>query len=147
MKRMSDFNDILAEALEKQKREEQRMKIGDQVFVHGYVDEIRKDAVIIRNNGGYFGTTEDEVMPAETTQIEHRWIPVKEKVPSLGEYVLVTFGNQIAVCMCMDEYGSLREVTSYIKRMEIWLYPEEDRGDAYGAWMPLPKPWRGEEDE
>ena len=37
------------------------MKIGDEVFVHGYVDEIRKDAVIIRNNGGYFGTTEDEV--------------------------------------------------------------------------------------
>lgn len=39
------------------------MKIGDEVFVHGYVDEIRKDAVIIRNNGGYFGTTEDEVWP------------------------------------------------------------------------------------
>ena len=35
------------------------MTIGDEVFVHGYVDEIRKDAVIIRNNGGYFGTTED----------------------------------------------------------------------------------------
>ena len=31
------------------------MKIGDMVFVHGYVDEIRKDTVIIRNKGGYFG--------------------------------------------------------------------------------------------
>jgi len=39
------------------------MKIGDRVYVHGYVDEIRKDTVIIRNEGGYFGTAPDEVMP------------------------------------------------------------------------------------
>lgn len=45
------------------------MKIGDEVFVHGYVDEIRKDAVIIRNNGGYFGTTEDEITTMETDDL------------------------------------------------------------------------------
>lgn len=37
------------------------MKIGDEVFVHGYIDEIRKDTVIIRNDGGYFGTVPDEI--------------------------------------------------------------------------------------
>ena len=37
------------------------MKIGDEVFVHGYIDEIRKDVVIIRNDGGYFGTILREV--------------------------------------------------------------------------------------
>ena len=37
------------------------MKIGDEVYVHGYVDEIRNDVIIIRNEGGYFGTVEDEV--------------------------------------------------------------------------------------
>lgn len=37
------------------------MKIGDEVFVHGYVDEIRKDCIIIRNDGGYFGTEPCEV--------------------------------------------------------------------------------------
>ena len=41
------------------------MKIGDEVFVHGYVDEIRKDCVIIRNDGGYFGTIEDEIVGVE----------------------------------------------------------------------------------
>ena len=41
------------------------MKIGDEVFVHGYVDEIRKDCIIIRNNGGYFGTVEDEIISIE----------------------------------------------------------------------------------
>ena len=38
------------------------MKIGDEVFVHGYIDEIRKDTVIISNNGGYFGTIPSEVI-------------------------------------------------------------------------------------
>lgn len=38
------------------------MKIGDEVYVHGYIDEIRQDVIIIRNNGGYFGTVEDEIV-------------------------------------------------------------------------------------
>ena len=37
------------------------MKIGDRIFVRGYVDEIRKDTVIVRNDGGYFGTVLSEV--------------------------------------------------------------------------------------
>jgi hypothetical protein len=37
------------------------MKIGDRVYVHGYVDEIRKDTIIVRNEGGYFGTVKEEV--------------------------------------------------------------------------------------
>ena len=39
-----------------------RMKIGDEVAVHGYIDEIRKDVVIIRNDGGYFGTVRKEIV-------------------------------------------------------------------------------------
>ena len=39
------------------------MKIGDEVYVHGYVDEIRIcGQVIIRNEGGYFGTIEEEIV-------------------------------------------------------------------------------------
>ena len=37
------------------------MRIGDEVFVHGYIDEIRKDVIIIRNEGGYFGTVPSEM--------------------------------------------------------------------------------------
>ena len=37
------------------------MHIGDEVFVHGYIDEIRNDTIIIRNVGGYFGTSRNEV--------------------------------------------------------------------------------------
>ena len=41
------------------------MKIGDRVFVRGYIDEIRKDTVIVRNDGGYFGTIPSEVITGE----------------------------------------------------------------------------------
>ena len=41
------------------------MKIGDRVFVRGYIDEIHKDTVIIRNAGGYFGTIPSEVITGE----------------------------------------------------------------------------------
>ena len=37
------------------------MKIGDRIFVRGYIDEIRKDTVIVRNDGGYYGTVLSEV--------------------------------------------------------------------------------------
>ena len=37
------------------------ISIGDEVWVHGYVDEIRKDCIIIRNDGGYFGTVAEEI--------------------------------------------------------------------------------------
>lgn len=44
------------------------MKIGDRVYVHGFVDEIRKDIVIIRNEGGYFGTVKSEIVEAQKAE-------------------------------------------------------------------------------
>ena len=44
------------------------MKIGDRIYVHGYVDEIRKDTVIIRNEGGYFGTVKSEIVEAQKAE-------------------------------------------------------------------------------
>jgi len=41
------------------------MKIGDRIYVHGYVDEIRTDTIIIRNDGGYFGTVKSEIIEAQ----------------------------------------------------------------------------------
>ena len=51
------------------------MKIGDKVYVQGWVDEIRKDTVIIRNTGGYFGTVAEEIVPsAQSERMRGRWI-------------------------------------------------------------------------
>lgn len=41
------------------------IRIGDEVYVHGYIDEIRKDTIIIRNDGGYFGTVQGEIVRGE----------------------------------------------------------------------------------
>ncbi len=37
------------------------MKIGEEILVHGFIDEIREDIVIIKNSGGYFGTPISEI--------------------------------------------------------------------------------------
>ena len=50
------------------------MKIGDEVYVHGYIDEIRYDdtkrvsTIIIRNDGGYFGTVPSEITADHKTE-------------------------------------------------------------------------------
>ena len=43
------------------------MKIGDEVYVHGFIDEIRQDTIIIRNDGGYFGIVPSEVVEQQET--------------------------------------------------------------------------------
>ena len=49
------------------------MKIGDRVYVHGYVDKILKDTVTIRNAGGYFRTVKSEIIEAE--HVRHgKWV-------------------------------------------------------------------------
>ena len=50
------------------------MRIGDKVYVRGHIDEIRYDdtkrinCVIIRNDGGYFGTIQSEVIMADQSE-------------------------------------------------------------------------------
>lgn len=50
-------------------------KIGDEVYIHGFVDEIRRDIVIIKNEGGYFGTVTEEIIPsAQPEWKKGKWI-------------------------------------------------------------------------
>ncbi|MBO7430439.1 MAG: hypothetical protein J6U56_05440 [Spirochaetia bacterium] len=50
------------------------MQIGDKVLVRGTIDEIRKDVVIIKNEGGYFGTVTGEILANEVCQ-DHEAMP------------------------------------------------------------------------
>ena len=52
------------------------LKIGDEIFVHGYVDEIRHDTIIVKNEGGYFGTVESEITPVRRKKGE--WVHGRE---------------------------------------------------------------------
>lgn len=51
----------VAEEEEIRNEDNRGMRIGDTVYIRGTVDEIRKDVVIIKNDGGYFATVENEV--------------------------------------------------------------------------------------
>ena len=70
-----------------------------------------------------------------------RWIPCSERLPERGEDVLIT-----------DEYGdvSIASIEYFSGMSEPWQWQ-----DVYGirigytvmAWMPLPEPWKGADDE
>lgn len=77
------------------------MKIGDEVYIHGYVDEIRKDTVIIRNDGGYFGTVKNEVIfGAMSVCKKGKWI--KEPYMNFND----TWAIRCSECMKVGSVGS-----------------------------------------
>lgn len=47
------------------------MKLGQEVWIHGYIDEMRKDIAIIKNEGGYFGAVYDEIVEAVNKAYEN----------------------------------------------------------------------------
>lgn len=120
------------------------MKIGDRCFVHGYIDEIRKDTVIIRNKGGYFGTDPGEVIVVNDTA-HPNWIHVSERLPEEPFGCLVTVWDTNPVTM--DEFENI------LPYFVGWDGEQWNDGDGEQcpfeviAWMPLPEPWEGEKHE
>lgn len=117
------------------------MKIGDEVSIHGFVDEIRKDTVIIRNDGGYFGTVESEISDKHST---NNWVLMKDRLPEKnGDYIctirVVTYYTQSKTDT--DEYEE-NSVHRYVKVLNY----QDGFPYMYNviAWMPLPLPWKGE---
>ena len=74
------------------------MKIGDEVYVHGYIDEIRKDTIIIRNEGGYFGTDKGELVSGE--------LRTKQDVEDAFDKALEIIDKRIKWCMQMKNRSS-----------------------------------------
>lgn len=57
-----------------------RLKIGQEVLIHGYVDEIRKDTIIIQNDGGYFGTVEHEITEIDATDTNEVLDKIRDEI-------------------------------------------------------------------
>lgn len=76
------------------------MKIGDEVYVHGYVDEIRGDTAIIHNEGGYFGTSKSEI----TTDTELDW-KKSEYIFSADKFTAVMYDNEIHIVRRDDPHA------------------------------------------
>lgn len=92
-----------------------RLKLGQEVWVHGYIDEIRNGVVIICNDGGYFGTIPREVCEAAGEK------PQKEPKPE--DTIVPCVGNQkgtVSDCEhCSRIYGTLGCYTTVNNK---WVY-------------------------
>ena len=91
------------------------MKIGDRCFVHGYIDEIRKDTVIVRNDGGYFGTILSEIITGELPSAQPEIIRCKDckhwRQQTNYQGAPLSFGFCESDDMWRSLYGEIYEVS------------------------------------
>lgn len=109
------------------------MKIGDRCFVHGYIDEIRKDTVIIKNRGGYFGTDPGEVITVFDTT-HPNWIPCSEEMPPDNSDCILQFKSNMAIGFYENGWAINTGEGMYSEIGELEDEPI--------AWMPLPEPYQ-----
>ena len=70
----------------------------------------------------------------------YQWIPCSERLPEYLDTVLLStfFGVKVGFRDHTDTYGDYYEI----------IEDDADAGPHYiYAWMPLPKPWKGDNDE
>ena len=121
------------------------IKKGDEVYVHGFVDEVREGIVILKNKGGFFRTTADEIMPPAQPERKVSARKVVEfhcRAYRNGGYIdtdIAFAANEIAlVTECDHDCGCTNIVTKEGKVFKI-LMPFKDvvqkisevRGDLY----------------
>ena len=66
-----------------------------------------------------------------------RWIPVTERLPEVGQDVMLSVGGMYSAEGCLREDGDWTQ----------FRWDAIQRKEMVTAWMPLPEPWRGEEHE
>jgi len=110
------------------------LKIGDEVYIHGFVDEVRRDTVIIKNKGGYFGTVTEEIIPSAQPE------------PKCANGCI--YGWDSTECEhCALKSAQPEEVFEIGKPHPLKGYEFCIFKDAYGDdWVKI-SPWRGEEHE
>ena len=81
-----------------------------------------------------FKGKDDKLILEEVKELMRSWIPCSEKLPEKEELVLVTVWNDVVIAW-RNRYGGWESVED--------MY---EKGDVI-AWMPLPKPYKGGEEE
>lgn len=74
---------------------------------------------------------------------EHSWIPVEERLPELGEYVLISFSNFSVPAI--GRYDEDEEGGAWFIGNETESLVSQDM--FVNAWMSLPEPYRAEVEE
>ena len=70
-----------------------------------------------------------------------RWIPVMERLPENDDWQIVTIKDESA-----DAPYIYSDFGWYLDVANCWIVDADQRRDIV-AWIPLPEPWKGEDDE
>jgi len=73
----------------------------------------------------------DEAPIVHESGKDARWISISEKLPAMGQHVLVPFVTGPARFVCKDGHGALEHFVG-----GTWLYPGSAFGDGYVVWRP-----------
>ena len=65
-----------------------------------------------------------------------RWIPCSERLPEIGQSVLLSVGGMYSAEGCLREDGDWAQ----------FRWDAIQRKDMVGAWKPLPEPYKGEQE-
>lgn len=114
------------------------MKIGDRIFVHGVVDEIRGDNIIIHNEGGYFGTIQGEV------EEQSKYEEAREKAYEEGYKTGCKDGWGLAAKIEGTTCGQVHDVFGIEEDNSAWLCNQISYDEAlarYREWKEI-NDWR-----
>lgn len=100
---------------------------------------------------GHCGISCDDVKAIEqlpSAQPVMKWIPVTERLPEEKQDVLLAFRHNMVVGFWEDILNDGSQAW-YANSGNAWFTGTESVDDdgIPIAWMPLPEPWRGEEDD
>lgn len=65
-----------------------------------------------------------------------QWIPCSERLPEIGQSVLLSVGGMYSAEGCLREDGDWAQ----------FRWDAIQRKDMVGAWKPLPEPYKGEQE-
>lgn len=96
-----------------------------------------------------------QATPAEDVELARHWIQVTERLPEEDKEVLITYrykegeGNTSHSKIDITSYGQMYFGGNKVGRVKHWRAPFEYFESNYEviAWMPLPEPYKGGEEE
>ena len=68
--------------------------------------------------------------------VGEQWIPCSERLPEIGQSVLLSVGGMYSAEGCLREDGDWAQ----------FRWDAIQRKDMVGAWKPLPEPYKGEQE-
>ena len=105
----------------------------------------REDAIDIVKMHHFYALNADEraqaILDIPSADRPQEWIPCSERLPANDDWVIASILDEVG-----DTPYRYSDFGWYFERAKCWIIDSEQRTDVV-AWMPLPKPWKGADDE